>query len=37
MEEELEINEATALVKGASLYEDTTAWSSRKSFRRVIC
>jgi len=34
MEEDLEINEATTLVKEASLYDDTAAWTSRKSFRR---
>jgi hypothetical protein len=33
VEEELELNEAARLVKGASVYDDTAAWRSRKSFR----
>ncbi len=33
MEEELELSEAARLQKGVSLYDDTAAWRSRKSFR----
>ena len=33
MEEELQLEEAARLIKGASVYDDTAAWRSRKSFR----
>ena len=33
MEEELGLEEAARLIKGASVYDDTAAWRSRKSFR----